>query len=109
MSALFSVADSLDALGSADPISEATGDIGRGITAISSARRLLAHAAERLPHLSSRQADDIRELRRRLRVEDVRLGGILKMSDPFGLDEPIDAALILEAHAPAGPARLAAE
>ena len=109
MSALFSVAPSLDALGGTDPVTEATDDIGRGITAISSARRLLVHAAERLPHLSPRQADAIRELRRRLRVEDVKLGAILKMSDPFGLDEPIDAALILEAHAPAGPARLAAE
>lgn len=108
MRALLTVSDSLDTIDSADPIGEAAGDISRGIAAVSRARRRLAHAAERLSYLAPSQVDGIREMRRRLREEDAKLGAILKLSDPFGLDEPIDAALILEAHAPAS-VRQAAE
>lgn len=108
MRALLTVSDSLDAIDSADPIGEAAGDISRGIAAVSRARRRLAHAAERLSYLAPSQVDGIHEMRRRLREEDAKLGAVLKISDPFGMDEPIDAALILEAHAPAS-VRQAAE
>jgi hypothetical protein len=107
MNALFSVASSLDAIPAADPFGEAIGDCSRGITAVMHGRTRLAHVAERTAYLAPSQADSIRELRRRLYEEHVKLGAILKIHDPFGLGEPVGLD-ILQSLAPAS-VRQAAE
>ncbi|TNC14877.1 hypothetical protein FF100_04675 [Methylobacterium terricola] len=107
MHALLSVASSLDALPASDPFGEAVGDCSRGITALMHGRTRLAHAAERTAYLAPSQADSIRELRRRLREEDVKLSAILRIHDPFGLGEPVGLD-ILQSLAPAS-VRQAAE
>lgn len=109
MNALFSIAASLDAIPAADPFGEAVGACSRGITAVMRGRTELKTIVERSSYLAPSEADSIRELRRRLREEDAKLGAILKINDPFGLDEPIDAALILSAYAPDAQVQQAAE